>query len=34
VALGDDDHRILHTLIESADHRSFIGIGSDYSNKF
>jgi hypothetical protein len=34
VALGDDDHRILHSLVESADHRSFIGIGCDFSNKF
>jgi hypothetical protein len=34
VALGDDDHRILHALVESADHRSFIGIGSDFSNRF
>jgi len=34
VALGDDDHRILDALVESADHRSFLGIGSDFSNRF
>ena len=34
VALGDDDHRILDALVESADHRSFLGISSDFSNRF
>jgi hypothetical protein len=34
VALGDDDHRTLHSLVESANHRSFIGINNNWATRF
>jgi hypothetical protein len=34
VALDDDDHRVLQALIESSNHRSFLGISSNWATKF
>jgi hypothetical protein len=34
VALGDDDHRTLHSLIESSNHRSFLGLSDNWATKF
>ena len=34
VAMDDDDNRILHALVESANHRSFLGIADDWAIKF
>jgi hypothetical protein len=30
VALGDDDHRMLHSMIEAESDRSFIGLRSSH----
>ena len=30
VALGDDDHRLLHTIVEAESDRSFIGLRSSH----
>jgi len=34
VALDDDDHRILRALVESSNHRSFLGLTDDWAIKF
>ena len=34
IALDDDHHRILHELIESSNHRSFLGFSDYWATKF
>lgn len=34
VALDDDHHRVLHELVESANHRSFLGFSDYWATKF
>lgn len=34
VAMDDDDHRTLHSLVESSNHRSFLGISDKWATKF
>jgi hypothetical protein len=34
IALDDDHHRILHSLVESSNHRSFLGISGKWATKF
>jgi hypothetical protein len=34
VAMDDDDHRVLHALVESSNHRSFLGLAEDWAIKF
>ena len=34
IALDDDPHRVLHELIESSNHRSFLGFSDYWATKF
>jgi hypothetical protein len=34
IALDDDHHRVLHDLIESSNHRSFLGFSDYWATKF
>ena len=34
IALDDDHHRVLHNLVESSNHRSFLGFSDYWATKF
>jgi len=34
IALDDDHHRVLHELVESSNHRSFLGFSDYWATKF